>query len=70
MGHGPTDCASAAAPIDQDEMSVETTCQNGSDLVREAVGCKRVLGRCFVNFVDRRRFTLPRADKPFDLKAL
>jgi len=24
-------------------MSVEITCQNGHDLVREAVGCKRLL---------------------------
>jgi hypothetical protein len=40
----PTCCASAAALIDRDEVWPKTGCQNGDDLVREAVGCKRLLG--------------------------
>jgi hypothetical protein len=36
--------ASAAAALDRDEMQSKTRCQNRHDLVREAVGCKRMLG--------------------------
>jgi hypothetical protein len=37
--------ASAAADRDRDDILTKTSCQNSDDLVREAVGCKHLLGR-------------------------